>query len=74
MYKPVRKLGKGGFATVYEVERATDGKRFAVKAFSKASTILSANPTQRLTLLNEIEMLRTFDNQHLIRLEGVYES
>ncbi len=52
MYKPVIKLGKGGFATVYEVERATDKKRFAVKAFSKATTIFSSDPTKRLTLMN----------------------
>ena len=40
-FKPLRKLGKGGFATVYEVERVTDGKLFAVKAFAKQNTLLS---------------------------------
>jgi hypothetical protein len=25
LFKPVKKLGKGGFATVYEVLRLTDG-------------------------------------------------
>ena len=43
MFKPQRKLGKGGFATVYEVQRLTDGKLFAVKAFSKQSTLHSKN-------------------------------
>jgi serine/threonine protein kinase len=37
----VKKLGKGGFATVYEVERVTDKQHFAVKAFSKNATINS---------------------------------
>lgn len=41
LYKPVKKLGKGGFATVYEVERLTDRSHFAVKAFSKQNTIRS---------------------------------
>ena len=43
MFKPQRKLGKGGFATVYEVERVTDGKLFAVKAFAKQATLNSKN-------------------------------
>jgi len=34
-FKPIRILGKGNFATVYEVTRIEDGKKFAVKAFSK---------------------------------------
>lgn len=36
MFKPVRKLGKGSSATVYEVLRIFDGKKFAAKAFSKS--------------------------------------
>jgi len=43
MFKPIRKLGKGGFATVYEVRRVSDEKLFAVKAFSKESTLNSHN-------------------------------
>lgn len=37
-FKPTKKLGKGNFASVYQVIRAEDGKKFAVKAFSKANT------------------------------------
>ena len=35
MYVPTKKLGKGNFATVYEVVRLEDGQKFAVKAYSK---------------------------------------
>jgi serine/threonine protein kinase len=37
-FKPIKKLGKGNFATVYQVIRIEDGKKLAVKAFSKANT------------------------------------
>ncbi len=47
-FRPIRKLGKGGFATVYEVKRALDGKTFAVKAFSKAHAFSS--PANKATL------------------------
>lgn len=73
-YRPIKKIGKGGFATVYEVERVTDKKHFAVKAFSKQSTLKSADPSHRLNLLNEIQMLRTFDCPNIIKCEGVFES
>lgn len=36
-FVPTNKLGKGNFATVYEVLRHEDSKKFAVKAFSKKS-------------------------------------
>jgi serine/threonine protein kinase len=37
-FKPIKKLGKGNFATVYQVIRLEDHQKFAVKAFSKANT------------------------------------
>lgn len=52
MYRPLKKLGKGGFATVYEVERLTDKKKFAVKAFSKQNTLNSKNENDRRNLIN----------------------
>jgi serine/threonine protein kinase len=43
MFRPIRKLGKGNFATVYEAERLSDGLRFAVKAFSKQNSYSAKN-------------------------------
>lgn len=43
MFKPIKKLGKGNFASVYEVERLTDGSKYAVKAFSKQSCFAAKN-------------------------------
>lgn len=34
-YKPIRTLGRGSFATVYEILRLEDGRRFAAKVFGK---------------------------------------
>jgi serine/threonine protein kinase len=47
-FRPIRKIGKGGFATVYEVKRALDGSSFAVKAFSKASAF--STPSNKATI------------------------
>jgi serine/threonine protein kinase len=34
-YRPIKKIGKGSFASVYLAIRLEDDKKFAVKAFSK---------------------------------------
>lgn len=47
-FRPLRKIGKGGFATVYEVKRAMDGKAFAVKAFSKSNAF--STPSNKATI------------------------
>lgn len=47
-FKPVKKLGKGNFASVYEVIRVDDGKKLAVKAFSKANTYNAENGKESL--------------------------
>lgn len=73
-YKPIKKIGKGGFATVYEVVRLSDKEHFAVKAFSKQNTLNSSDPNHKLNLLNEIQMLRTFDSPNIMKCEAVFES
>jgi serine/threonine protein kinase len=73
MFKPIRKLGKGNFATVYEAERLTDHTKFAVKAFLKQSIINSKNGKE--SLINELAVLRQLNTEHqsnILRLEGVY--
>lgn len=34
-FKPIKKIGKGNFASVYLAEKIQDKKKYAVKAFSK---------------------------------------
>lgn len=71
-FKAIRRLGKGQFATVFEVEKLANGDRFAVKAFSKGQ--LLKTPKGMQSLINEINILRTFNHPNLQRLHGVYES
>ena len=56
MFKPLKKLGKGNFASVYEVERLTDQAKFAVKAFSKQSCFNAKNGKE--SLINELTIMR----------------
>jgi serine/threonine protein kinase len=57
------------------VERLTDGKKFAVKAFSKQNCF-STNRGKE-SLINELSVMRqlsTTPHPHILQLEGVYES
>lgn len=40
-YKAIKMIGKGSFAKVYLVEAKSNGKQYAVKAFTKEGIILS---------------------------------
>ena len=68
----MRKLGKGGFATVYEVKRILDSREFAVKAFSKAHAF--STPIDKATLENEIGILKEVHQKNLLSLYEIYES
>lgn len=71
-FKAIKKIGKGNFASVFEVKRIEDEKRFAVKAFSKVNTY--SMPEGRDNLINELSVLRKIDHHNIVYLEGVYES
>lgn len=66
MFKPIKKLGKGNFASVYEVERLTDSKKFAVKAFSKQNTFAAKNGKE--SLMNELSIMRSLSHSNILRL------
>lgn len=34
-YQPIKKLGKGGFSTVYLIKHKSTGEKYAAKVFSK---------------------------------------
>ena len=75
MFKPIRKLGKGNFATVYQAKRVTDQQHFAVKAFSKQNSYSSKNGKE--SLISELTILRTLNchsHPNVLKLEAVYES
>jgi serine/threonine protein kinase len=38
LFKPIKKIGKGNFASVYLVVKYEDKQKYAVKAFSKEGT------------------------------------
>jgi serine/threonine protein kinase len=70
----IRRIGRGANAFVYEVERLTDNKHFAVKTFLKKHTINSLDPQKRLAFINEINIMRSLNNPNIIKLKGMYES
>ncbi|CAD8210117.1 unnamed protein product [Paramecium pentaurelia] len=71
-FRVLKKIGKGNFATVYFAERIEDGQQFAVKAFSKQVAYSENNGKE--SILNEIQIMRDLNNQHLMKLYEVYET
>lgn len=69
-FKPIRTLGKGSSATVYEILRLSDGMRFAAKTFSKET--IKSHPQKLNSFINELEILRNLEHKHLLKVEGVY--
>ena len=72
MFKPIKKIGKGNFASVYLAIRLEDDQKFAIKAFSKEATYSEEKGKE--SLVNEIELMRKFSHKNLMRLFEVYES
>ncbi|CAD8121324.1 unnamed protein product [Paramecium sonneborni] len=71
-FRVFKKIGKGNFATVYFAERIEDGQQFAVKAFSKQVAYNEENGKE--SIINEIQIMRELNNQHLMKLYEVYET
>jgi calcium/calmodulin-dependent protein kinase I len=64
-----RELGKGAFATVKQVTKKSDGKKFAVKIIDKKRAKGQENSIQ-----DEIEVLRQLSHRHIISMVDLYES
>ena len=72
LFKGIKKIGKGNFASVYLTEKYSNKRHYAVKAFQKNSTYKAFKGKEGLD--NEISILRKLDQANIPKLEGVYES
>lgn len=70
-FDSLRVLGRGNFAKVFLVRRRTDGREFAVKAFSKSAVM--ADPLEVKCLQYEVKMMRLASHERVMRLEELYE-
>lgn len=69
-YRVEKPLGKGGFATVYLMQRKSDHKEFAVKLIKKHTI---NKPKELRYLLSEIDILRIADHPNIVKTYEVHE-
>jgi hypothetical protein len=65
-WRIVRALGEGGMGAVYEVERTTDAKRFALKVLTSASTGVAL-----ARLAREAQIAAQVAHEHLVAIVDV---
>ena len=71
-FHTLKMIGKGSFARVYLVQNKENGRRYAVKAFSK-EYLLSQNKGKE-SLINEIEVMQRLNHEFVMNLEEIHES
>ena len=71
-FKPLKKIGKGNFASVYLATKIESGRNFAVKAFSKEAAY--SEDKGKECLIKEIEIMRALNHRNCMRLHEVFES
>ncbi len=65
-YRVIHRLGEGGMGVVYEVERTTDERRFALKMLAP-----SATPTTAVRLAREAEIAASVSHANLVSVVDV---
>jgi serine/threonine protein kinase len=70
-FRPLRKIGRGNFATVYLAEDVRGCRKVAVKAFMKE---VSYKGEGKPAIENEIKLMRRVKNSNVVSLHGVYET
>lgn len=70
-FKPIKKIGKGNFASVYLAQDLKKNRQVAIKAFMKE---IAFKGEGKLAIENEIKIMRRVNSKGVVRLFGVYET
>ena len=70
-FKPIKKIGKGNFASVYLAQDLKKNRQVAIKAFMKE---IAFKGEGRQAIENEIKIMRRVNSQSVVKLFGVYET
>lgn len=71
-FKPLKRLGKGAYATVYLIQHKFTKQKFAAKVFSRQAQKVSFEGYQ--SLQNEVRMLRELRHPNIIRYQGTFQT
>ncbi|KRX00308.1 Protein kinase-like domain [Pseudocohnilembus persalinus] len=71
-YKIIKKLGQGGFASVFLVGKRENNEKFAVKIFSKQQLQKEKDGIQGLQ--NEIKIMRALKHVNLLKVHEIFSS
>lgn len=70
-FKPIQKIGKGNFASVYLAQDLKKNRQVAIKAFMKD---IAFKGEGKMAIENEIKIMRRVDSKSVVKLFGVYET
>ena len=65
-FKPIKKIGKGNFASVYLAEKLEDKVSYAVKAFSKEAAY--SEDKGKECMIKEIDVMRALSHKNTMKL------
>lgn len=70
-FKPIKKIGRGNFGTVYLAQENKLGRYAAIKAFIKE---MAFKGNGKASIENEIRIMRKLKHPNLVTFHGAYET
>ncbi|KAF2452457.1 hypothetical protein BDY21DRAFT_294641 [Lineolata rhizophorae] len=70
VYNPVRQIGKGAFASVYQIARVDDGELMAVKELEKRRFMKNGQLDQKLD--TEMRIMQQIKHENIVKFEDVH--
>ncbi|CAD8211311.1 unnamed protein product [Paramecium pentaurelia] len=73
-YELEKLVGNGSFASVYIAKKKSDGSKVAIKAFLKKMLIKKNPNSWRLTIENEIKVMKSLDHPSILKFYDHFEN